>query len=59
LKVYLSCDDLVVEISDKDQRYAVDVLDDWCARASALMQEQRALAVCLAEAESHPHLGDA
>lgn len=52
MKLWISADGVEVEISGKES-YAPDLLDDWCARAGRLMQEQRALSVCLSQAEPH------
>lgn len=52
MRVWLSADEIVVEISDKDQRYSPDVLLDWCHQASDLMTTQRACTLALEDSGS-------
>lgn len=54
MKLWIRADDVEVELQDGARgSYSPDLLDDWCNRLSKLIQEQRALTVCLNQAEPH------
>lgn len=53
MRLALTCDEIVVEVRDDKERYSPDVLDDWCTRVGRLMQEQRALTICLNQSTPH------
>lgn len=54
MKVWVTVEDIDVEISDKEQRYQPDILEDWCHRAAELVIQQRTATALLEPTHPDP-----